>query len=142
MAAERRAGDLAAAVGDHLVDVHVELGATAAPVHPNDHVNMAQSSNDSFPSAMCIAAAVNVKERLLPAVTALRDAIASKSKAWSDIVKIGRTHMQDATPLTLGQEWSGYAGMLSDNLERIEGALPRLIQMRREHQTAFKVKGE
>jgi fumarate hydratase, class II len=94
-----------------------------APVHPNDHVNMAQSSNDSFPSAMCIAAAVNVKERLLPAVTALRDAIASKSKSWNDIVKIGRTHMQDATPLTLGQEWSGYAGMLSDNLERIEGVL-------------------
>jgi fumarate hydratase, class II len=100
-----------------------------APVHPNDHVNMAQSSNDSFPSAMCIAAAVNVKERLLPAVTALRDAIASKSKAWSDIVKIGRTHMQDATPLTLGQEWSGYAGMLSDNLERIEGALQGVYRL-------------
>src|SRR5258708_3397610 len=94
-----------------------------APVHPNDHVNMAQSSNDSFPSAMCIAAAVNVKERLVPAVSALRDAIAKKSREWDDIIKIGRTHMQDATPLTLGQEWSGYAGMLSDNLERIEGAL-------------------
>jgi fumarate hydratase, class II len=93
------------------------------PVHPNDHVNMAQSSNDSFPSAMCIAAAVNVKERLIPAVTALRDAIAAKSKAWTDIVKIGRTHMQDATPLTYGQEWSGYVGMLSDNLERIDGSL-------------------
>jgi len=78
-----------------------------APVHPNDHVNMAQSSNDSFPSAMYIAAAVNVKERLVPAISALRDAIAAKSKSWSDIVKIGRTHMQDATPLTLGQEWSG-----------------------------------
>src|SRR6201986_2862287 len=91
-----------------------------APVHPNDHVNMAQSSNDSFPSAMYIAAAVNVKQRLIPAVTALRDAIAAKSNEWSDIVKIGRTHMQDATPLTLGQEWSGYAGMLSDDLERIE----------------------
>ena len=76
------------------------------PVHPNDHVNMAQSSNDSFPSAMCIAAAVNVKQRLIPAVTVLRDAIAVKSTAWSDIVKIGRTHMQDATPLTYGQEWS------------------------------------
>ena len=100
-----------------------------APVHPNDHVNMAQSSNDSFPSAMCIAAAVTVKERLLPAVTALRYAIASKSKAWSDIVKIGRTHMQDATPLTLGQEWSGYAGMLSDNLERIEGALQGVYRL-------------
>jgi fumarate hydratase class II len=93
------------------------------PVHPNDHVNLAQSSNDSFPSAMCIAAAVNVKERLIPAVTALHDAIAAKSKTWSEIVKIGRTHMQDATPLTMGQEWSGYAGMLSDNLERLEGAL-------------------
>ena len=94
-----------------------------APVHPNDHVNMAQSSNDSFPSAMCIAAAVNVKQRLVPAVTALRDAIGAKAEAWDDIIKIGRTHMQDATPMTLGQEWSGYAGMLSDNLERIESAL-------------------
>jgi fumarate hydratase, class II len=94
-----------------------------APVHPNDHVNMAQSSNDSFPSAMCIAAAVNVKQRLVPAVQALHDAIAAKADEWKDIIKIGRTHMQDATPLTLGQEWSGYAGM-SDDLERIEGALP------------------
>jgi fumarate hydratase class II len=93
------------------------------PVHPNDHVNMAQSSNDSFPSAMYIAAAVNVKERLIPAITALRDSISVKAEAWSDIVKIGRTHMQDATPLTLGQEWSGYAGMLTDDLERIEAAL-------------------
>jgi fumarate hydratase, class II len=93
------------------------------PVHPNDHVNMAQSSNDSFPSAMYIAAAVNVKQRLIPAVTALRDAIGAKAQAWSDIVKIGRTHMQDATPLTLGQEWSGYAGMLTDDLERTDAAL-------------------
>src|SRR6478752_3317163 len=99
------------------------------PVHPNDHVNMAQSSNDSFPSAMCIAAAVNVKERLIPAVSALRDAIAAKSREWDDIIKIGRTHMQDATPLTLGQEWSGYAGMLSDNLERIEGALSGVYRL-------------
>jgi len=93
------------------------------PVHPNDDVNMAQSSNDTFPSAMYITTAVNVKERLIPAVTALRDAIAAKAKAWDSIVKIGRTHMQDATPLTLGQEWSGYAGMLTDDLERIETAL-------------------
>ena len=100
-----------------------------APVHPNDHVNMAQSSNDSFPSAMYIAAAVNVKRRLIPAVTALRDAIDAKAKAWADIIKIGRTHMQDATPLTLGQEWSGYAGMLSDNLERIEAALPGVYRL-------------
>ena len=100
-----------------------------APVHPNDHVNMAQSSNNSFPSAMCIAAAVNVKERLIPAVTALRDAIDAKAEEWKDIVKIGRTHMQDATPLTLGQEWSGYAGMLSDDLDRIEAALPRRLSI-------------
>jgi fumarate hydratase class II len=93
------------------------------PVHPNDHVNMSQSSNDSFPTAMNIAAAVSVKERLIPALRALRDAIATKAEEWKEIVKIGRTHMQDATPITLGEEWSGYAGMLSDNLERIEDAL-------------------
>jgi fumarate hydratase class II len=99
------------------------------PVHPNDHVNMSQSSNDSFPSAMHVAAAVNVKERLIPAVTALRDAIAVKAIEWDDIVKIGRTHMQDATPLTLGQEWSGYAAMLTDDLERIELALPGIYRL-------------
>src|SRR5215475_236453 len=90
------------------------------PVHPNDHVNMSQSTNDSFPSAMYIAASLNVKQRLVPAVTSLRDAIDAKAQAWKDIVKIGRTHMQDATPLTLGQEWSGHAGILADPLERIE----------------------
>src|SRR6266852_7416301 len=99
------------------------------PVHPNDHVNMATSSNDSFPSAMNIAAAVNVKERLVPAVAALRDAIAAKAAEWDDIVKIGRTHMQDATPLTLGQEWSGYATMLADDLERVELALPGVYRL-------------
>jgi fumarate hydratase class II len=100
-----------------------------APVHPNDHVNMSQSSNDSFPSAMCIAAAVNVNEKLIPAVKALHDAIASKATEWKDIIKIGRTHMQDATPLTLGQEWSGYAGMLADDLERIEDALKSVYRL-------------
>ncbi len=93
------------------------------PVHPNDHVNMSQSSNDSFPSAMYMAAALNARQRLLPAVQALHDAIAAKAAEWDHIVKIGRTHMQDATPLTLGQEWSGYAGMLADNIERIGDAL-------------------
>jgi fumarate hydratase, class II len=93
------------------------------PVHPNDHVNMSQSSNDSFPSAMHIAVGVNVNRRLIPAVLALRDAIAAKAREWRDIVKIGRTHMQDATPLTLGQEWSGYQYMLSDGVERVEDAL-------------------
>jgi fumarate hydratase, class II len=99
------------------------------PVHPNDHVNMSQSSNDSFPTAMNIAAAVNVKERLIPAVIALRDAIAAKAEEWKDIVKIGRTHTQDATPLTLGQEWSGYAGMLSEDLEYIEDALKSVYRL-------------
>jgi fumarate hydratase class II len=100
-----------------------------APVHPNDHVNMAQSSNDSFPSAMYIAAAVNVKQRLMPSVAALRDAIAAKADAWKDVIKIGRTHMQDATPLTLGQEWSGYAAALTDDLERIEDTLKGVYRL-------------
>jgi fumarate hydratase class II len=100
-----------------------------APVHPNDHVNMSQSSNDSFPSAMNIAAAVNVKERLVPAVKQLHDAIAGKAEEWDDIVKIGRTHMQDATPLTLGQEWSGYEGVLADDLDRIEDALKGVYRL-------------
>jgi fumarate hydratase class II len=100
-----------------------------SPVHPNDHVNMSQSSNDSFPTAMNIAAAVNVKERLLPAVKALHDALAAKAGEWEHIVKIGRTHMQDATPITLGQEWSGYEGMLSDNVERIEDALKSVYRL-------------
>ena len=110
-----------------------QLAGTAlgskTPVHPNDHVNMSQSSNDTFPSAMSIAAAVNVKERLLPAVALLRDAIAAKAEEWKDIVKIGRTHMQDATPITLGQEWSGYEGMLSDNIERTEDALKGVYRL-------------
>jgi len=99
------------------------------PVHPNDHVNMSQSSNDSFPSAMNIAAAVNVKQRLIPAVKQLHDAIAAKVREWDDIVKIGRTHMQDATPLTLGQEWSGYEGVLADDLDRIEDSLKGVYRL-------------
>ena len=99
------------------------------PVHPNDHVNMSQSSNDSFPTAMNIAAAVNVKRRLIPAVKALRDAVGAKADDWKDIVKIGRTHMQDATPITLGEEWSGYVGMLDDNLGRIDHALNDVYQL-------------
>ena len=110
-----------------------QLAATAlgskTPVHPNDHVNISQSSNDSFPSAMHIVTAISTKQRLIPAVTALRDATAVKAAEWDGIVKIGRTHMQDATPLTLGQEWSGYAGMLSDDLERIEDALKGVYQL-------------
>jgi fumarate hydratase, class II len=103
--------------------------ASKTPVHPNDHVNMSQSSNDSFPSAMYVAAAVNVTKRLVPAVMALHDAIAAKATEWDDLVKIGRTHMQDATPITLGQEWSGYAGMLADDLERLDGALQSVYRL-------------
>jgi len=99
------------------------------PVHPNDHVNMSQSSNDTFPTAMNIAAAMNVKQRLMPAVKELHDAIARKAKEWSDIVKIGRTHMQDATPLTLGQEWSGYEELLADDLDRLEDALKGVYRL-------------
>src|SRR5271154_6536063 len=110
-----------------------QLAGTAlggkTPVHPNDHVNMSQSSNDSFPSAMYIAAALNVTGRLLPVVTGLRDAIAAKAQEWQEVVKIGRTHMQDATPITLGQEWSGYAGMLGDDIERIDDALKGVYRL-------------
>jgi fumarate hydratase class II len=103
--------------------------ASKSPVHPNDHVNMAQSSNDSFPSAMYIATAINTKEKLIPAVKALHDGIAAKAEEWKGVIKIGRTHMQDATPLTLGQEWSGYAGVLADDLERIENALEGVYRL-------------
>jgi len=99
------------------------------PVHPNDDVNMSQSSNDSFPSAMYMAAAINTKQRLIPAVKDLRHAIAVHADEWKDIVKIGRTHMQDATPLTLGQEWSGYVGMLDDDVDRIEDALQGVYRL-------------
>jgi fumarate hydratase class II len=110
-----------------------QLAGTAlgskSPVHPNDHVNMAQSTNDAFPTAMHLAAATGVRERLLPAARALRDAIDRKAGEWRDIVKIGRTHLQDATPLTLGQEWSGYAAMLADDLARIDAALPGVYRL-------------
>jgi fumarate hydratase class II len=93
------------------------------PVHPNDHVNMAQSSNDTFPSAMHIAVARSCGARVLPAVRALQQAIAERAATWDDVIKIGRTHLQDAVPLTLGQEWSGYAAMLASDVARIEAAL-------------------
>ena len=99
------------------------------PIHPNDDVNMSQSSNDTFPTAMNVAAAIAVKEKLIPNVSKLSDALAEKAKKWDQIVKIGRTHMQDAVPLTLGQEFSGYVGMLTDNLERIEAILPGVYQL-------------
>jgi fumarate hydratase class II len=98
------------------------LGAKK-PVHPNDHVNMSQSSNDNFPTAMYMAAAMGVSQKLLPSLHALHDALAAKAEAWKDIVKIGRTHLQDAVPLTLGQEFSGYAGLLADDAARLEASL-------------------
>lgn len=99
------------------------------PIHPNDHVNMSQSSNDTFPAAMHIAAARMLTGTLVPAVTAMRDELARKASAWDHIVKIGRTHLQDAVPMTLGQEFGGYAALLSDNLERLESALPQLCHL-------------
>ncbi|HTK76398.1 MAG TPA: class II fumarate hydratase [Gemmataceae bacterium] len=100
-----------------------------SPVHPNDHVNRSQSSNDTFPAAMHIAAAGEIDGRLLPAVTALRDALAAKATAFADIVKIGRTHLMDAVPLTLGQEFSGYVAQLDHALAAIRGTLPRLHEL-------------
>jgi fumarate hydratase, class II len=99
------------------------------PVHPNDHVNKSQSSNDSFPTAMHIAATRAVHDRLLPALTAMRDRLAQQAQRWDDIVKIGRTHLQDATPLTLGQEFSGYAAQIDDCIARVEGVQPRLMRL-------------
>ncbi|HVL78444.1 MAG TPA: class II fumarate hydratase [Sphingomicrobium sp.] len=100
-----------------------------APVHPNDHVNKGQSSNDSFPSAMHIAAARAVNSRLLPSMTKLHAKLDDLAGRWDAIVKIGRTHLQDATPLTLGQEFSGYAAQIGDNIDRVEGLLPRLCRL-------------
>jgi len=108
------------------------LGGTVGskrPVHPNDHVNMSQSSNDTYPTAMHIAASEEVVHRLLPALRKLRDALDARAQAWKGIVKIGRTHTQDATPLTLGQEFSGYAQQVENGIERIELTLPMLMQL-------------
>lgn len=99
------------------------------PVHPNDDVNMSQSSNDTFPTAMNIAAACVVVERLIPSVKKLRDTLDAKAKEFSSIVKIGRTHLQDATPLTLGQEFSGWVTLLDDDLKRVAQALPGLYSL-------------
>jgi fumarate hydratase class II len=99
------------------------------PVHPNDHVNMSQSSNDTYPSAMHIACAEEIAHRLVPALQLLRNALNDKAQAWKDIIKIGRTHTQDATPLTLGQEFSGYTQQIENGISRIESTLPMLMQL-------------
>jgi fumarate hydratase class II len=105
-----------------------ELGSKS-PVHPNDHVNMSQSSNDTFPTAMHIAAAEQLTRQLLPAVRALHKALEEKAVAFSDVVKIGRTHLMDAVPLTLGQEISGYVAQLEADVERVEASLPGLYEL-------------
>ncbi|MBU2533628.1 MAG: class II fumarate hydratase [Alphaproteobacteria bacterium] len=105
-----------------------ELGSKS-PVHPNDHCNMSQSSNDTYPTAMHIACSEEIEHRLLPALAKLRNALNDKAQAWRDIIKIGRTHTQDATPLTLGQEFSGYTQQLDNGIERIKQTMPLLMQL-------------
>jgi fumarate hydratase class II len=105
-----------------------ELGSKS-PVHPNDHVNMSQSSNDTFPTAMHVAAAQVVTEQLLPSVRELRDTLARRADGFADIVKIGRTHLQDAVPLTLGQEFGGYVAQLDASIERVQQALPKVYEL-------------
>ena len=108
------------------------LGGTVGskkPVHPNDHVNMSQSSNDTFPTAMHIACAEEVANRLIPALEHLHTALDAKAKAWADIIKIGRTHTQDATPVTLGQEFSGYAKQIENGIARIRLTMPALMEL-------------
>ena len=105
-----------------------EIGSKT-PVHPNDHVNMGQSSNDTFPTAMHIAAATEVSEKLLPGLRALRDTLAAKSAAFDGIIKIGRTHFMDATPLSLGQTFSAYVRQLDLSIERVEKALPDVYEL-------------
>ena len=105
-----------------------EMGSKK-PVHPNDHVNMSQSSNDTFPGAMSIATAEQVVHHLVPALTYLRDALQAKSEEFDSITKIGRTHLMDAVPLTLGQEFSGYVQQLTYGIQRVESTLPRLYEL-------------
>jgi fumarate hydratase class II len=105
-----------------------EMGSKK-PVHPNDHCNMSQSSNDTYPTAMHIACAEEIEHRLLPALAKLRNALNDKAQGWKDIIKIGRTHTQDATPLTLGQEFSGYTQQLDNGIERIKLTMPKLMEL-------------
>ncbi|MDA3861296.1 MAG: class II fumarate hydratase [Melioribacteraceae bacterium] len=116
-------------ISNRAIEIAGGVMGSKTPVHPNDDVNKAQSSNDTFPTAMHIAAVEEVYRRLIPMVTKLRDALAAKSKEFKDIIKIGRTHLMDATPLTLGQEFSGYVQQLTNGLARIEGSLPRLSEL-------------
>lgn len=116
-------------VSNRAIEISGGVIGSKKPIHPNDDVNKAQSSNDTFPTAMHIAAVEEVYRRLIPMITKLRDALAEKAAAYENIIKIGRTHLMDAVPLTLGQEFSGYVQMLTNGLARIEGALPRLSEL-------------
>ena len=116
-------------IANRAIEISGGTLGSKTPVHPNDHVNMGQSSNDTFPTAMHIAAVDRIHERLIPTVATLRDTFRQKSDAFKDIIKIGRTHLMDATPLTLGQEFSGYRTQLDYSLDRIQSCLPRLYQI-------------
>jgi fumarate hydratase class II len=116
-------------IGNRAIQLAGGVLGSKVPIHPNEHVNLSQSSNDTFPAAMHIATVLAFHDRLLPAVTALKDAIWAKAREWVDVVKLGRTHLQDATPLTVGQEWSGYAAQLEDAIEVIEDSIARLYPL-------------
>jgi fumarate hydratase class II len=116
-------------ISNRAIQIAGGLMGTKTPIHPNDDVNMSQSSNDVFPTAQNIAAVISVNEILIPKVKKLRDALGEKAKGWANIIKIGRTHMMDAVPLTLGHEFSGYVGMLDDNLLRLESSIHGLYNL-------------
>ena len=116
-------------ISNRAIEILGGVMGSKKPVHPNDHVNMSQSSNDTYPTAMHIACAEEIHHRLLPALKHLHAALETKVKAWADIIKIGRTHTQDATPITLGQEFSGYAAQVSNGIARIEQTLPKLMEL-------------
>ena len=116
-------------VSNRAIEMLGGVRGSKTPVHPNDHVNMSQSSNDTYPTAMHVAAAEETSHRLLPALRTLHAALAAKAEAWKGVIKIGRTHTQDATPLTLGQEFGGYAQQVANGIGRIEQTLPRLMEL-------------
>lgn len=116
-------------IANRAIELAGGVMGSKTPIHPNDHVNMSQSSNDTFPTAMHIAGVLSIQERLLPSVRKMRDRLQQKAEDFADIIKIGRTHLQDAVPLTLGQEFSGYAAQLDADIRRIEGILPDLYEL-------------
>ena len=116
-------------ISNRAIELAGGVKGSKEPIHPNDHVNMSQSSNDTFPTAMHIAVVEEIVHRLLPSVIALRDSLAVKSEEYADVTKIGRTHLMDAVPITLGQEFSGYTSQLTDDIERIEQTMPKVYEL-------------